>query len=209
MTVEAIWISWARIKGGGGGRTGRNASGEVKEKVSIQNTADAHQEPLEATNSGWAWPKPWARSEVLILDEPTVGLDPNQIIEVRQLIKSRSGNHTIILSTHILPSTHDLPTGGDYRQRQDCCGRHTENLTRQLQDRIASMSKLPRPEPSITGKIKEIEGVLRVESHKLDGSDAFSYSVETELKRDVRGRLARKLSKAASTYWRCEPSHEP
>lgn len=41
--------------------------------------------------------------DVLILDEPTVGLDPNQIIEVRELIKSLAGNHTIILSTHILP----------------------------------------------------------------------------------------------------------
>jgi ABC-2 type transport system ATP-binding protein len=41
--------------------------------------------------------------EVLILDEPTVGLDPMQIIEVRELIKSLAGKHTIILSTHILP----------------------------------------------------------------------------------------------------------
>ena len=41
--------------------------------------------------------------DVLILDEPTVGLDPAQIIEVRELIKSLAGKHTIILSTHILP----------------------------------------------------------------------------------------------------------
>jgi ABC-2 type transport system ATP-binding protein len=41
--------------------------------------------------------------EVLILDEPTIGLDPKQIIEIRDLIKSLSGDHTIILSTHILP----------------------------------------------------------------------------------------------------------
>src|SRR5467141_545174 len=41
--------------------------------------------------------------EVLILDEPTIGLDPRQIIEVRQLIKSLAGKHTIVLSTHILP----------------------------------------------------------------------------------------------------------
>lgn len=41
--------------------------------------------------------------EVLILDEPTIGLDPNQIIEIRRLIKSLAGQHTIILSTHILP----------------------------------------------------------------------------------------------------------
>ena len=41
--------------------------------------------------------------EVLILDEPTIGLDPKQIFEVRALIKSLAGNHTVILSTHILP----------------------------------------------------------------------------------------------------------
>ena len=40
---------------------------------------------------------------VLILDEPTVGLDPNQIIEVRNLIKRLAGRHTVMLSTHILP----------------------------------------------------------------------------------------------------------
>jgi ABC-2 type transport system ATP-binding protein len=41
--------------------------------------------------------------EVVILDEPTVGLDPVQIVEIRSLIKSLAGNHTVILSTHILP----------------------------------------------------------------------------------------------------------
>lgn len=41
--------------------------------------------------------------EVLILDEPTIGLDPKQIVEVRELIKSLAGEHTVILSTHILP----------------------------------------------------------------------------------------------------------
>src|SRR3989449_7981991 len=40
---------------------------------------------------------------VLILDEPTLGLDPKQIIEIRELIKSLAGSHTVILSTHILP----------------------------------------------------------------------------------------------------------
>ena len=68
-----------------------------------------------------------------------------------------------------------------------------ENLTRQLQGSDRIYVEATGPEQSIAGKIKEIEGVLRVESHKLDGSDAFSYNVETELKKDVRGRLARKI----------------
>jgi len=41
--------------------------------------------------------------QILILDEPTVGLDPKQIIEIREVIKGLGGNHTVILSSHILP----------------------------------------------------------------------------------------------------------
>jgi len=46
--------------------------------------------------------------EILILDEPTVGLDPRQIIEIRELIKKLGGDHTVILSTHILPEVEHL-----------------------------------------------------------------------------------------------------
>lgn len=48
--------------------------------------------------------------EVLILDEPTIGLDPRQIIEVRQLIKDLAGQHTVLLSTHILPEVEQICT---------------------------------------------------------------------------------------------------
>ena len=57
-----------------------------------------------ATASAWAWPRPCSRNpDVLILDEPTAGLDPKQIIEIRELIKGLGGDHTVMLSTHILP----------------------------------------------------------------------------------------------------------
>src|ERR1700739_2177435 len=46
--------------------------------------------------------------DVLILDEPTSGLDPQQIIEIRHLLKALAGEHTIILSTHILPEVEQL-----------------------------------------------------------------------------------------------------
>ena len=132
--------------------------------------------------------------ELLILDEPTNGLDPNQIIEVRQLIKSLSGNHTIILSTHILPEVSmTCQRVVIIAQGKIAAVDTPENLTRQLQGSDRIYLEASGPEPSISSKIKEIDGVLQVESHKLDGSDAFSYSVETELKKDVRGRLARKI----------------
>src|SRR5262245_64875796 len=49
--------------------------------------------------------------DVLILDEPTIGLDPKQIIEIRSLIKSLAGAHTVILSTHILPEVSMVCSG--------------------------------------------------------------------------------------------------
>src|SRR5262249_47854516 len=52
-----------------------------------------------------------ADPEVLILDEPTIGLDPKQIIEIRSLIKSLAGEHTVILSTHILPEVSMVCSG--------------------------------------------------------------------------------------------------
>ena len=57
--------------------------------------------------------------DVLILDEPTAGLDPKQINETRDLIRSLAPDHTIFLSTHILPEVEaDLRAGADHQQRQ-------------------------------------------------------------------------------------------
>ena len=62
---------------------------------------------------------------VLILDEPTTGLDPNQIIEIRELIKSISKNKTIFLSTHIMQEVETLCDRGDYYKQRENSGRQT------------------------------------------------------------------------------------
>jgi ABC-2 type transport system ATP-binding protein len=68
-----------------------------------------------------------------------------------------------------------------------------ENLTRQLQGTDRIYLEVKGPESIVKTKIKEIEGVLEVDSHKLDGDEAYSFSVETELKKDVRSKIARKV----------------
>src|SRR5687767_7405348 len=104
MTVDSYLDFVARIKGVDSGDR-KKRIGEVKEKVSIQEYSGTL---IKNLSKGYKQRVGLAQAlvhdpEVLILDEPTVGLDPNQIIEVRQLIKALGGDRTIILSTHILP----------------------------------------------------------------------------------------------------------
>lgn len=65
---------------------------------------------------------------IIILDEPTVGLDPKQIIEIRDLIKSLGKKHTVILSSHPLRGQRRLRLRHDYRKGTACCERHPGKL---------------------------------------------------------------------------------
>ena len=104
MTVREYLTFCARIKGvPAGDRTGR--IGAVMERTRVADMANRHCGKL---SKGYRQRVGLAQAllhnpDVLILDEPTAGLDPKQIIETRKLIKELAGDHTIILSTHILP----------------------------------------------------------------------------------------------------------
>jgi len=116
--------------------------------------------------------------EVLILDEPTIGLDPKQIIEIRSLIKGLSGDRTIILSSHVLPEVSML------------CGRviiidegklkaidTPENLVAKLQASDSVKARISGPVDSVISALKGIEGVKKVESSGDAGSSG-EYIVE-------------------------------
>ncbi|MBV8087533.1 MAG: ABC transporter ATP-binding protein [Chloroflexi bacterium] len=127
--------------------------------------------------------------EVLILDEPTVGLDPKQINETRQLIRSLGGQHTVILSTHILPEV-SMTCGrvviiSDGRVAAEDT---PENLTRRLQgtDRIAVEAQAPRQE--LVNALKVVPGVTHVSAQEVDGR--VHAEVEGTGKRDIRADLA-------------------
>lgn len=104
MSVDAYLRFAAAIKGVPRGEVERRL-GHVKELCGLQ---DWGHRLIKHLSKGFRQRVGLAQAlihdpEVLILDEPTVGLDPNQIIEVRRLIRSLAGDHTVILSTHILP----------------------------------------------------------------------------------------------------------
>jgi ABC-2 type transport system ATP-binding protein len=104
MTVEGFLHFVARIKGVSAGDRPRHVESALK-KTSL---TDKRNTLIRKLSKGYRQRVGIAQAivhdpPVIILDEPTVGLDPRQIIEVRHLIKNLAGSHTVILSTHILP----------------------------------------------------------------------------------------------------------
>ncbi len=109
MTVSSYLKFVAQIKGVGKKELG-NALEGVLEKCSLTDVASRLVKHL---SKGYRQRVGMAQAlihnpPVLILDEPTIGLDPKQIIEIRSLIKEFSGNRTVILSTHILPEVSQI-----------------------------------------------------------------------------------------------------
>ncbi|MCL4558830.1 MAG: ABC transporter ATP-binding protein [Deltaproteobacteria bacterium] len=116
---------------------------------------------------------------ILILDEPTVGLDPEQIIEIRNLIRELGSDHTIILSTHVLPEVTvtcnrvlvindgKLLAGGDYNMLSD-------DIYRERTYRLVTT----RLDDGVVRLIESIDGIKAVERH----DDGFTITIDTGFK---------------------------
>ena len=131
--------------------------------------------------------------DVLILDEPTAGLDPKQIIETRQLIKELAGNHTIILSTHILPEVSQTCQRVVIINKGKVVAVDTpDNLTARLRGSETMYVQIDAAAgaESAHAALSRVPGVTRVvESDRRDSS--IGYEVDSETGRDVRRELAR------------------
>ena len=139
--------------------------------------------------------------EVLILDEPTAGLDPKQINETRDLIKDLAGEHTIILSTHILPEVEQTCeqviiinqgklVATDSVRNLQARARGAESVLVEIAGRDGRLET-----PIVEHKLGEVSGVSRVQcKHQVDGRAVFE--VESQKGRLVRGDLARAVVEA-------------
>jgi ABC-2 type transport system ATP-binding protein len=131
--------------------------------------------------------------DVLILDEPTAGLDPKQIIETRQLIKELAGDHTIILSTHILPEVSQTCERVVIINKGRVVAVDTpDNLTARLQGSETLYVQVDAPGADPGTALARLPGVTRVaEADRRDG--VVGYEVDSERGRDVRRDLARSV----------------
>ena len=128
--------------------------------------------------------------EVIIFDEPTVGLDPKQIIEIRNLIRTLGKDHTVILSTHIL------------QEVQAVCDRiiiinkgklvadeKTENITRAVQSNRRFTAKICGPTREVLAMLKSKPGIVYAEQLAERDGDAYTYMIESAVGIDVRKTL--------------------
>ncbi len=103
------------------------------------------------------------RPPLLILDEPTIGLDPSQIVEIRQLIKELAGSHTVILSSHILPEVSQLCQRVIIINRGQIIASDTpENLSRQLSRGVRLSVAVAGPADAVLAALQGLAGVTEV-----------------------------------------------
>ena len=125
---------------------------------------------------------------ILILDEPTIGLDPTQIVEIRSLIRELGAERTIILSSHILPEVSQICQRILIINNGQIIATDTpSNLTVQLQRNLQVYLEVEGPKAEVIKKIDSMGGVLSV----TPANDPGSYLIETSRGQDLRPELAR------------------
>jgi len=137
--------------------------------------------------------------EVLILDEPTIGLDPKQITEIRSLIKSLAGRHTVILSTHILPEVSMVCGGVVIINKGSIVAQGPiDTLVQQFFPTARLEVEIVGPPAAVRHGIRGIPGVVSVEELTVTNG-AGRYVVESSRERDVRGEI---FQVAAQQQWK-------
>jgi|CXWL01.1.fsa_nt_gi ABC-2 type transport system ATP-binding protein len=126
--------------------------------------------------------------QVLILDEPTVGLDPQQIIEIRQLIKSLAGSHTVILSTHILPEATAVCQRVVIINKGHIVAEDTpDRLSARLRQSDKLSVTIKTPPADCLEQLRGISGIVSVFAPTV----GQTYLLECELGHDIRDEVAR------------------
>lgn len=191
MTVRDYLTFVARIRGVPRGERQARVS-SVMERTQVVDMADRHCAKL---SKGYRQRAGLAQAlihnpEVLILDEPTAGLDPKQIIETRKLIKDLGGDHTIILSTHILPEVSQTCQRIVIINKGHVVAVDTpENLMSRLGGSETMYVQIDASGADVKTTLEAIPGVTQVAPADTRG-DLTGFEVNSETGLDVRRQLA-------------------
>ena len=188
MTVESYLDFVSRIKNVPADRR----RGRIDDALAKTNITDKRNELIHKLSRGYKQRVGLAQAlvhdpEVIILDEPTIGLDPKQIIEVRHLIKGLAGSHTIILSTHILPEVSMTCDRVVIINKGKIAAVDTpENLTTQVKGGQRVHFEAQADEASLRRAVQQIAGVRQV-----DRRARRRRTRKVRRERGIRGRTRR------------------
>jgi ABC-2 type transport system ATP-binding protein len=193
MTVGEYLAFVAKIKGVPSAER-RQRIGAVMDRTRIADVADRLCSKL---SKGYKQRVGLAQAlihnpDVLILDEPTAGLDPKQIIETRELIKELAGDHTIVLSTHILPEVSQTCQRVVIINKGKVVAVDTpDGLTARLRGAETMYLQIDTGGADAVPVLAGVAGVTRVVEAERPAPATVSYEVESDRGHDVRRELAR------------------
>ena len=128
--------------------------------------------------------------KVIIFDEPTVGLDPKQIIEIRNLIRSLGKAHTVILSTHILQEVQAVCDRiVIINKGKIVANEKTENIANVMSQNRRFNVKIVGPQKDVLSMLRSMPGITYAEGLAERDGDAYSYMIESDAGIDIRKKL--------------------
>ncbi len=134
------------------------------------------------------------RPEILILDEPTTGLDPNQIVEIRELIKKIGKEKTVIFSTHILSEVSAICDRVIIINNGKIAGEGSPaELAAKAQSKELIYVKVKGPKAEVEEAIRVLPNVVKVEAKDRESEEIYGYEIEPAAGADLRETLARAM----------------
>lgn len=173
----------------------------IKEICELIKITDVYDRMIKNLSKGYKQRVGFAQAlignpPVLILDEPTVGLDPRQIIEIRNLIKKLGKNHTVILSTHILQEVQSVCDRIIVINKgQIVADGEAERLSYKVAGNRKFIVRISGPQNEIIKAIRSLDSVTYVEALTLKEEGAYDYLVESLPNVDIRKMMFAMLAK--------------
>lgn len=174
----------------------------IKEVVETCGLRDVIRQPIDELSKGYRQRLGLAQAiihnpDILILDEPTTGLDPNQIVEIRKLIKELGKEKTVIFSTHILGEVSAVCDRAIIINKGRIVGEGSpEELTKKAGGKEVVYVKIKGPQAEVLNKINNLANIVKVERKDKESEEIYGYEVEAEEGVDIREQLAKMVMSA-------------
>ena len=191
LSVKAFLSFSATIKGVGGNQLAK----EVEKAIHLCGLDEHKGRLIKHLSKGLKQRVGLAQAllnnpPIIILDEPTTGLDPAQIVEVRKLIKELGGERTVLLSTHILPEVSQVCQRVIILSQGRVVAEDTpKNLTDQLQKGLRTVLTVAGPPDEVKAKLEAVQGVTHVRLTQQEGE----FVVESIPEENLRPSLAKTI----------------